>query len=285
MTLEEHSLHRGIDIFEMPVSPPPGWPQPALHRRSTLLLAMLALIIVQAASTLVLDRSALEGGLVGPDSYMRVHRVVQLFEQNHRYDPFYPRANAPFGDTLLQWSRLLDAILLAGAWLGSFVSDFRQALLVWGMVISPLMLLALVPIWSWGTRLILGCGPFVLSLVLVALLPQLNLGFTLGRPDHHGLLSFLFFAQLAILFRIALGDVRPRLALAAGAVGGLAVWVSVEGLLHLAYYAAALAIFWIWRGGQFRRHVPLYLLGVLVAVTVSIGFERPPAIRDSPPVA
>ena len=128
-----------------------------MHSRNTILLAVLLTLAVQTIATFAFQNPVLDGQLNGADSYMRLHRVLQLYETGDWYDGFNPRTNAPYGE-LIHWSRLLDMLLFAGAWIGSAVTEFRHALFVWGVLVGPALLIALVPIWSWGTRPLLGPG-------------------------------------------------------------------------------------------------------------------------------
>jgi hypothetical protein len=229
-----------------------------MHSRTTLLLAILVLLVAQTVSALVSQTPALSGQLTGPDAYMRLHRVLQLYQDGGWYDALVLRTNAPFGEQL-HWTRPLDIILFAGAWIGSAVTEFPRALWIWGIVIGPATLLLLVPIWSWGTRTLLGPGAFILSLALLVMMPVLNGVFLLGRPDHHGLLALAFLSMIAIFVRLATGPSETRIALVAGVIAGAALWVSVEAMAAAAYFGAALALLWVWRGESYGRHISYYL--------------------------
>jgi asparagine N-glycosylation enzyme membrane subunit Stt3 len=191
--------------------------RPKMHGRTTLLLAIFVVFLVQAAFALASQTPALNGQLTGPDAYMRLHRVMVLFETGNWYGAFNLRTNAPFGEQL-HWTRPLDSILFAGTWIGSAVTDFPGALLAWGVIIGPATLFLLVPIWSWGTRTLLSPGAFILSLAVIAIMPLLNGVFLFGRPDHHGLLALSFLSVLAIFVRLATGQSRARSALVAGVI-------------------------------------------------------------------
>ncbi|NKB48606.1 MAG: hypothetical protein GKS02_04480 [Alphaproteobacteria bacterium] len=252
-----------------------------MHSKTTLLLAVLVLLIVQSAFALISKTPGLSGQLTGPDAYMHLHRVLQLYNEGNWYDAFSLRTNAPFGEQL-QWTRLLDAILLAGAWIGSAVTDFPRALWAWGMIIGPVTLLLLVPIWSWGTRAVLSPAGFILSLVMLTVVPVLNGVFLLGRPDHHGLLALAFLSMIAIFVRLATGQSQSRGALAAGVIAGTALWVSVEAQVAAAYFGAALALLWVWQGATYRRYLSFYLLGLFAALTIALIIERAPGLWLTP---
>lgn len=246
-----------------------------MHSRTTLLLVILVLLVAQTISALVSQTPALSGQLTGPDAYMRLHRVLQLYQSGGWYDAIVLRTNAPFGEQL-HWTRLLDGILFAGAWIGSAVTEFPRALWAWGIVIGPATLLLLVPIWSWGTRPLLNPGAFILSLALLVMMPVLNGVFLLGRPDHHALLALAFLSMIAIFVRLATAQSQTRIALVAGVIAGAALWVSVEAMAAAAYFGAALALLWVWRGEFYDRHISYYLVGLFAAMTLALIIERPP---------
>ena len=67
---------------------------------------------------------ALEGGLAGPDSYMRLLRVTQLYESAAWFDLSIPRSNAPYGE-LLHWTRPADISISQAHWSYNHYSDLN----------------------------------------------------------------------------------------------------------------------------------------------------------------
>ena len=252
-----------------------------MHSKNTLFVAILVLLVVQAGFALLTQNPAFDGRLTGPDPYMRLHRVMNLYGSGTWYDAFDLRSNAPFGEQL-HWTRPLDLILFAGAWLGSSVTEFQRALLTWGVLLGPAILLLFAPVWSWGTRALLSPAAFILSLALIVLLPVLNTVFLPGRPDHHALLAFSFLSMVAIFVRLATGRSHAGGALVAGIIAGAALWVSVEAQIAAAFFGAALALLWVWRGDSYSRCISAYSLGLLAAITISLVIERPPEQWLSP---
>jgi len=246
-----------------------------MHSRTTLVIAVLVLCLVQTVFVLVTQNPGLDGQLIGPDGYMRLRRVLYLYETGNWYDAFDLRTNAPFGEQI-HWTRLLDSILFAGGWVGSAVMEFPRALQAWGVIVGPATLLLLVPVWSWGTRSLLSPAGFVLSFAIIVLLPVLNAVFLLGRPDHHGLLALSFISMLAIFVRLAVGLSQERGALVAGVIAGIALWISVEALVAATFFGTALALLWVWRGDSYGRYISFYSVSLLATVTLSLAIERPP---------
>ncbi|NNE82467.1 MAG: hypothetical protein HKN28_00700 [Alphaproteobacteria bacterium] len=247
-----------------------------MHSRNTVLLALFLTLAVQVIVALVFQNPIFDGRLNGADSYMRLHRVLTLYETGNWFEPFDLRFNAPFGE-LIHWTRLLDSILIAGAWIGTAFTDFPRALFVWGIFVSPLLLLVLVPIWSWGTRPVLGSGAFLISFTILPLFGVLYASFRPGNPDHHGLIALLFLTNIAIFIRLSTGQPRIRWALVAGLVAGAAIWVNLIEFLAATYFGTALALLWLWRAKPYDRYLTAYIAGLVIAITVALIVERPPS--------
>ena len=93
----------------------------------------------------------LDGALADPDAYMRLNRVLHLHDGGSWFDSREPRINPPEGH-VQHWTRALDALLLAGAWLLEPLLGFERALHLWGVLISPALLGALPDRARLGAR-------------------------------------------------------------------------------------------------------------------------------------
>ena len=69
-----------------------------MHSRNTVLLAIGITLAVQTIFLFVFQNPVLDGHLNGPDSYMRLRRVLHLYEAGNWYDAFDLRTNAPYGE-------------------------------------------------------------------------------------------------------------------------------------------------------------------------------------------
>jgi len=215
------------------------------------------------------------GDLAGPDSYMRLVRVTQLYETGAWFDGFIERSNAPYGHGM-HWTRPFDAILLTGAWLASSVWDFEIALFRWGSLTSPTFHVALGLAAVWATAPIFDV--WRRCLVALALLTQLVvLAYAFaGRADHHMLILLVFVLSLGALFRLLQYPFSISRALASGALVGFGLWLSLEFQLMLATVFATLSVLWVLRGGDLARKGLWLALGLLAAVTVALLVERGP---------
>lgn len=248
----------------------------ALHSRRTLLLAAAMVAAVQIVLAVSGASPVLDGRLLDPDCYMRLARVATLIEGGSWWDPVMPRSNAPYGEAL-HWTRPLDLLLVAGALPLEPLLGLKRALLLWGSLVSPLLLVAALPVLSWASRPFLSEGGFLLLCALLLAQPQLSGVFMVGRPDHHGLLALAFLIQMAAVLRLSLGDGGRRAAITAGAAGGLGLWVGVESMIAQLFLAGALALPWIREGGAWAGRLATAMAALAAATALALAVERPPA--------
>src|ERR671919_2805725 len=114
-----------------------------------LLIPLGCLILIQALFALTGIVQVLDGSLADSDAYMRLARVLQLHDGGAWFDPREPRINPPEGH-VQHWTRALDALLLAGAWLLEPLLGFARALHLWGVLISPALLALTVVATAWA---------------------------------------------------------------------------------------------------------------------------------------
>jgi hypothetical protein len=214
------------------------------------------------------------GDLAGGDTYMRLTRVIQLYDTGLWYDAVSHRSNAPLGETL-HWTRPLDLLLLAGAWLLSPVCGFAEALFQWAIMIGPFLQILTLVALAWGVSPILARPG--LSYLPYIFLSQFYLFvmFQAGRPDHHCLLLFLFTMSFGYTLRLLLFPYAARWACPAGMVSALAVWVSVESLVPLAVNLIVLGLMWVVRREDFSAKNLAFCLTLAVALGLALMLERP----------
>lgn len=248
------------------------------HRPSASKLAALTVAIVtlgQGVAVLSGRAPLLDGRLLDPDCYMHLQRARQMLVDGVCRLPVDGRIDAPYGG-VLHWTSLFDLLLAGGAavLLPLGLSPDR-ALWLWGSLSGPLLLLAALPVLAWGFRPVLPRLGLPLLAVLVLVQGQLSGAFLIGRPDHQNLLLAAFLVHLGCLAALLRGRSGKTTALAAGLIGGLALWCSVEGLLMLALTAATLALAWArgWTPGLLllRR----YAAAALAVLSLALLHERP----------
>lgn len=218
-----------------------------------------------------------DGSLVDPDAYMRLNRVLYLWDGGTWFDPVYPRIGPPDGH-IQHWTRPMDLLLLAGALLAAPFVGFEAGLHWWGVLIGPFMLLPALIILVWSAK------PLVRreSLWLVGVLFVTQLGvlmtFLVGRSDHNPLLILLFILYLGLTIRLLIDPGQRRLAMLAGAVAALALWVSVETLLFVVAGIAAPGIAWALGDQRISRamipHAGALIATLSAVLVIERGFGR-----------
>ncbi|MFQ5955104.1 MAG: hypothetical protein ACE5JZ_08590 [Kiloniellales bacterium] len=234
-----------------------------------LLCLGLQIIFVATGSSPVL-----EGGLVGPDSYMRLNRVAHFVAEGGWLDPAFPRSNAPYGE-VLHWTRPFDVLLLIGAWPAALVTEFPTALFWSGALMSPVLQVLAVVALGWAAAPIFDRRRLVYLGILFLLQPALANYFLAGRADHHSLILVLFALLLGFALRLVQRPFRPGLCHAAGAVAGLALWVSVESTVALFLTMGALGLFWIVAGRDFHRKSLHVAVALVAATTLAMLLNKP----------
>ncbi len=205
---------------------------------------------------------------------MRLLRVRVLWESGNWFDARIPDANAPFG-LLVNWSRPLDALMLLLAAPLAPLLGFERALFWAGMVISPVLLLLSLPVWRWAVAGLVPERLLVPMIAAMLLMPQLAMIYAAARPDHHSLQALLFILQLGLVLRLADGRLGLTVAAAAaGAVQGLALWVSVEALMVGLAFGGALALVWLRWGGATLRHMAAYGAALTATLAAALLIER-----------
>ena len=245
------------------------------HVRPGQLLPVMALIVTWALVHVCLvvfrDVPVFDSGLVGPDSYMRMLRVNELYQGQGWFDGTIARANAPFGDTL-HWTRPFDLLLMLIALPVAPFMSFEQALYVAGIVVSPLMQLGTALALIWTLRPLIRPAVWFLPAVALFLQPGALSYSILGRADHHALLLLVFVIAAGFILRSLRNPLDARPAFLAGVACGVGVWLSVEFLLVLGLCLTAMGLPWLCgereRAGQnkwFALALSLMLLAALFA--------------------
>lgn len=214
------------------------------------------------------------GELTDTDTYMRLVRVEQLAATGDWYDSMVHRSNFPYGDDL-HWTRPLDVILLAGAYAWAPFIGFKQGLLYWGIIISPLLgVLSLLALY-WAARKVMDRKSRRLLWLLFIAQPILLQVFSFGRPDHHSLLLLLFILLLGCLFRMAANQEEKRSVIIAALIAALAMWISVEFIFAIIMVYLTMGALWLLRGQRYAAQLLLFSLILFIMSAVALFIERP----------
>lgn len=241
---------------------------PTIKKLLFLLFLLHALFVLRSGSPI------LEGSLLGTDSYMHLNRILALFETGDWYSSLFERSNAPFGEEL-HWTRLFDIILLAGAGIFWPFLPFDEALHLWGVLVSPILHgVALIGL-LWGISPFLSRNHLTLAGGLFVLQPAI-FGYCLaGQADHHSFILALLIWLQACTFRLLTSPPQIKLCLAAGILGGLLIWTSIEGFIGLAITLTTLIVSWGLYGKEFSKKGMWFSLGLVLTTSLAMVIERP----------
>jgi hypothetical protein len=192
-------------------------------------------------------------GLVDPDSYMRVMRIVALHHGDPWYDTMTMRVGAPEGLSL-HWTRPVDILILVPALVAHlFGMDVDRAIYWIGAAFSPIchILACLAAAWAakplWSTPETRGGYRFA-ALILLTNAAAFGYG-VFGRADHHTLLLLLTALMLGAALRAAIAwqpvALERRWAAIAGLFAGLGIWVSPELMVPITPVIVAIGLFWL----------------------------------------
>lgn len=242
---------------------------------STRGMRLLGLMLVLATGLLYavprISYSSLR--LLDVDGYMRAQRVVDLMSgENSWFDSWVYRANAPFGHAL-HWTRPVDAILVVLSWPFTLFQSLHEAVFLGSFGFGLVMIVGLFFGVAWTARAVTSRGGSYLAGAATALQLGLVSYNSPGHPDHHGLILLMSVLLIGHTLRLLQTDNRG-LALRAGAVAGLGLWVATEFLFPLAVCLVALVVKWMSTGDRLEslRHFAVSLLGSLI---LALALERP----------
>ncbi len=213
------------------------------------------------------------GVLAEPDAYMRMNRVLYLWESGAWFDPLYPRISPP--DGLLQhWTRPLDVLLLIGGLIAAPFVGFEEGLHWWGVIIGPAMLFPALLAFVWAAAPLVQRQWLWLVGVFFVTQPALLVTFLVGRPDQNCLLMLLFVVYVGLTIRMILEPRRLAWPALAGAVAALALWVSLETMLFVIVGIAVPGVFWLAGDARLSRVLLIHGLSLLAVLALSLPIER-----------
>jgi hypothetical protein len=186
----------------------------------------------------------LAGNLNDPDSYMRLLRIEQGLHAGHLVN-IVARDGSGAG-TLVEWSKLLDFLLIAMAAPLAVFIGWHKALFWAGVALGPLGVGAL------GTALAYAVEPFTAveflyaAPVAAAVLPGITTFAAPGVVHYHILLLALIALAAGLAVRAWWGE--RFYGFLAGVAGGFAIWLTPETMPFVLMVYAALLFRWV-QGG------------------------------------
>lgn len=241
--------------------------------REGLVYALLPVAITVALSAKILP-GVLAGGLVNPDSYMR---LVRLQDEIQRHDVGYLVArDGSGGGTLLHWSHLLDMLLCLIAAPFRLAMNWHDALHAAAVLFGPLCMAALGVALAWAVAPVAHRRWLWLTPAAVALAAAVTPYGLPGEAHHHVLLIVVAAMTAGYALRAALGLIRDGDGLAMGAWGGLGIWISPETMPLTLMAFGGLWLAWLLQPeGRRTRMIREAAVGLLLVVCGTYAVDPP----------
>ena len=250
---------------------------PAISIRTRLILFGIVLVLAQhLVHAVALHPEVFGAALVDTDAYLRLVRVTELWRDGAWFSPTLTRIGPPDG-LVLHWTRPLDIVLLAGAIILTPFAGFEAGLHWWGVVLGPVLHLALVAVLVDTARGLVGRTWLWLAIPLAVVLPGIAGAFVPGRPDHHGLLLLLFVLHLRAGLRLLSADGGPRDVMVAALSGALGIWVGIEFAPAVGITFATMALAWVLGDDRQAAWLTRLAVALLMALAAALLLERGPA--------
>ncbi len=253
-----------------------------LHHILLLILAtvVFALCLWRAGTAPIIDGLPFKDS----DDIMRLLQVQRWLETGAWYDLTQPRLNPPAGVDM-HWSRLPDLPLATVIWLSQPLLGAEQAALLAAHLVPALLGVAFFAAFVWAARPFTGREGSVYAGLMVLALSIPGAAFAAGRIDHHGWQLLLATLGAGAVLRVLMAldtDPSPRriaaLALLAGLVGALGLWIGAEAIPPVALAAAVLGLGWLRHGHAGALALFWYGLGLTLSSLLIVPLATPQAM-------
>jgi hypothetical protein len=210
------------------------------------------------------------GGLINPDSYMRVVRLQETLDTHHVVDVI-ARDGSGAG-TLLHWSHLLDSVLCLFAALPGLFMDQHVALHLAAMLFGPVCMAALGFAIAWAAAPFASREWLFLGPLLAAVSPAISSYGLAGVVHHHVPVVIVAVVSCGIAARFLAGETRSEAGWKLGAWAAAGLWLTPESLPLEMLPFGALWVAWVTtptRGDLARM---INRTGISFAVVVTAAF-------------
>ncbi len=218
-----------------------------------------------------------DGGLLNPDSYMRLVRIEAMVGAHHVVD-VVGRDGSGTG-TLLAWSHLLDSLIVVLAVPLGLVFDPHTALRWGAAAIGPLGMGALGAAAAWTAAPVAARGWLWLAPLLLAMSPSIAVYGLLGVAHHHVLIALTAVMCAGLALRMVLGVVETDAGWRLGAWAGLGIWLSPEAMPFALMAFVGVWLAWLTQPGRSDLVHQIRLSGwaFLVVVSLALAVDPPHA--------
>lgn len=243
---------------------------------------------VVVAGAAILVSLLLSGVLTGAspdiedtDGFMRMSRAADLREGvSGWWDGDAHRSNAPFGHSM-HWTRPLDVAVVGLSYTFDPFFEADLALEVAGLVVGPLLFVALAVAVSWAAAPLLGTTGGVVAGLALVLQPALQSYGGVGRADHHMLIVISAALLVGWTIRMVLRPSGTTAARWAGVTCAFGVWVSTEFLLAVALFLLVGVFGWVRSERPSAQLMRVASVAWAGGTTVALLIERAPDMFPS----
>jgi hypothetical protein len=208
------------------------------------------------------------------DAYMHLVIAKDMMDNKSWYRGVNPRINAPWGADTHGWTNAVNAILISGTWILSFVLPASRALYLWGFFLPVIFYGFAAWAMLWAVK-ILQPSFYQQLFILIAFLvnPLLKDYFLPLRVDYDFLLIPLAIVYWGYLLRL-ICDKEVRFALLAGISASLGLWTSISFALPVFFGLAFLLWLSFIRKEIHVNLVLIFLMTLCIANIVIIRLEH-----------
>lgn len=217
----------------------------------------------------------LAGGLVNPDSYMRLVRLDEILTAGQVLDEV-ARDGSGRG-TQLHWAHLVDSLLLVLAQVLHLFLPWREALHAAAAAFGPLGVGALGAAAAWAAAPLASRGFLLLAPLAAALAPAVA-GYGIpGVLHHHGALMVVVTMLGGWALRGAMADPPRGAGIAMGAWSAVGIWFTPEAMPFILLAFGLVWIAWLEGppGNASRRVVREAGFGFLLSVALILSADAP----------
>lgn len=194
------------------------------------------------------------------DPVLRLMRVEQFMTSGDWVNDVFARLNPPMG-MVVPWTYPVDILIAAGGWVFAQFMPLRDALLTWGMLLSPILWIVLAAAMLWAMKPLFQSElEKFLLLFLTGISLVISHDFYLLRAaDHHDLTLIFQILTLGMLLR---SHQHWRYVFLAGICCAMGLWTAIEGFMLFTLITAGMGFLWLAHGApQFLQRLQIFLWG------------------------
>lgn len=167
--------------------------------------------------------------LTDPDSFTRAY-MARLMLEGQWFDHTLPGIDPPHG-LVTHWTNPMTLLVVLGSLPLLPFMDARDAIVLWGQFLSPLLFCGLILSAYWAVRGVGDRNAALVATFIVASMSYMQMRFIPGIIDHSSLIYPLWLVVIGYALRILVDPTDRRTAFIGGLVTALAILVSVELVL------------------------------------------------------